>query len=86
MRKSRQALTAALGVAFMATAAVPAVAAEVVPFSAQPLEQAYALAYDDKDKGEGEGSCGEGKCGEGSCGEEKGGEGSCGEGKCGGNA
>lgn len=77
MSKKRQALTAALGVAFMAGAAV---AHSDGAFGVAPLSHGYALdtvlqqGEEGKDGKDGEGKCGEGKCGEGSCGE----EGSCG--------
>jgi uncharacterized low-complexity protein len=74
MSKRRQALTAALGVAFMAGAAV---AHSDGAFGVAPLSHGYALdtAFQQGEEGkDGEGKCGEGKCGEGSCGE----EGSCG--------
>lgn len=98
MTKSmRKPLAAALGAAFMATLAAPAVHAETNPFMASALSSGYDLGQSNK---AGEGKCGEGKCGgnaerkadgEGKCGEGKCGEGSAerkadGEGKCGGKA
>ena len=74
-------LAAALGAAFLASAALPAMAAtETNPFGNTPLDGGYDLVS----KADAEGKCGEGKCGEGKCGEEKADqEGKCGEGKCG---
>ena len=73
-------VAAAVGVAFVTSLAVSAVAvADENPFDATDLDAGYMLAGE----GEGEGSCGEG---EGSCGGDKGEEGKCGEGKCGGDS
>ncbi|MBU2885950.1 hypothetical protein KO507_09275 [Gilvimarinus agarilyticus] len=77
-------MAAAVGAAFMASAAMTSVAtAAENPFAAETLQSGYKLA-------DAEGKCGEGKCGEekadreGKCGEEKAeSEGKCGEGKCG---
>ncbi|USD22331.1 HvfA family oxazolone/thioamide-modified RiPP metallophore [Microbulbifer variabilis] len=94
-KKHLSPVAAAVGAAFIATAAmnVSASTAEANPFAAAELTSGYNLALADHDDKEKEGKCGhgknkEGKCGEGKkkegkCGEGKKKEGKCGEGKCG---
>lgn len=96
--QSKKPLAAAVGAAFLASAALaPLASAAENPFQLDRLAGGYNLA----EKGEAEGKCGEGKCGEGKCGEAKAkseaegkcgeakakreAEGKCGEGKCGGS-
>lgn len=87
-------LTAALGSAFITTAALSLPAAAADAFGATPLRQGYQLAQADTKAPEGK--CGtdkkvadDGKKADGSCGAEKKVEkkkdGKCGEGKCGAN-
>ncbi len=94
-RMVKKPLAAALGTAFLSSAAFTAMAAEAPnPFVANDLPSEYELVgqmgrKDEKEGNCGEGNCGEGNCGEGNCGEGKCGgegknEGSCGEGRCGG--
>ena len=79
-KKNFTPLAAAVGAAFLASAALSTVAsASENPFASQQLTVGYNLA-----EKAAEGKCGEGKCGEGKCGENKAEkEGKCGEGKCG---
>ncbi len=81
-KKNLTPLAAAVGAAFLASAALSTVAsASENPFASQQLTAGYNLA-----EKAAEGKCGEGKCGEGKCGgkkAEKKAEGKCGEGKCG---
>ncbi|AMX03215.1 HvfA family oxazolone/thioamide-modified RiPP metallophore [Microbulbifer thermotolerans] len=95
-KKNLSPVAAAVGAAFLASAAinVSASVGNANPFAAEELSSGYNLAMqqgeDKKKEGKcGEGKCGEGKkkegkCGEGKCGEGKKKEGKCGEGKCGG--
>lgn len=63
-KKMMTPLAAAVGAAFVATAALaPMASASENPFAAQELTSGYNLAGKDA-----EGKCGEGKCGEGKCG------------------
>jgi uncharacterized low-complexity protein len=80
-KKNLSPLAAAVGVAFLASAAI-SVADTANPFTAEELSSGYNLAMLDDDKGK-EGKCGEDKMKEGQCGEDKKKEGKCGEGKCG---
>ncbi|QFT53745.1 hypothetical protein [Microbulbifer sp. THAF38] len=86
-KKHLSPVAAAVGAAFIATAAMNVSAANSTanPFAAEDLTSGYNLAladhgHDNKDE---EGKKKEGKCGEGKCGEGKKKEGKCGEGKCG---
>lgn len=91
-KSTKTPFAAAIGAAFLATAAVSSYAmADANPFSAQELSSGYNLADNHAEGKEAEGKCGEGKCGEkkakeGKCGD-KAKEGKCGdkakEGKCG---
>ncbi|GAB2879411.1 hypothetical protein ACCI51_06425 [Microbulbifer echini] len=86
-KKHLSPVAAAVGAAFIATAAmnVSAANSDANPFAAEELNSGYNLAladHDHKDKDK-EGKCGEGKKKEGKCGEGKKKEGKCGEGKCG---
>lgn len=88
-KQQSKSLAAAVGAAFLATAAIaPVASAAENPFQMNQLSAGYQVADGHEGKC-GEGKCGdkgegEGKCGEGKCGEEKGeSEGKCGEGKCG---
>nr|WP_324258833.1 hypothetical protein [Cellvibrio fontiphilus] len=91
-------MSALMGVALGASAALTPVVAAESGFSAQTLDTGYTLAHNHTEKTDGEHKCGEakcgaehkkteseGKCGEGKCGAEKKAEaeGKCGEGKCG---
>ncbi|SHF56239.1 hypothetical protein SAMN04487965_2253 [Microbulbifer donghaiensis] len=82
-KKHLSPVAAAVGAAFLATAAinVSAAADSANPFAAEELSSGYSLALNDQEQ-EGEKKK-EGKCGEGKCGEGKKKEGKCGEGKCG---
>lgn len=98
MNNKISSLSALVGAAFVASAAlVPMASAADATFAATSLNAGYTLA-DNTDKSEGEHKCGEAKCGadkktegehkcgEGKCGAEHkkaDGEGKCGEGKCG---
>ncbi|MDP5209227.1 hypothetical protein [Microbulbifer sp. 2205BS26-8] len=85
-KKHLSPVAAAVGAAFIASAAmsVSAASSTANPFAAQDLTSGYNLALADEhgDKKK-EGKCGEGKKKEGKCGEGKKKEGKCGEGKCG---
>ncbi|WP_285763927.1 HvfA family oxazolone/thioamide-modified RiPP metallophore [Biformimicrobium ophioploci] len=79
-KKNMTPLAAAVGAAFLTSAAISANAEAANPFAAVELSAGYNLSSTlDGHKG-GEGKCGEGKCGEG---KDKKKEGKCGEGKCG---
>ncbi|MFC6634799.1 HvfA family oxazolone/thioamide-modified RiPP metallophore [Microbulbifer taiwanensis] len=97
-KKNLSPVAAAVGAAFLASAAMNVSASMdsgANPFAAEELSSGYNLAMQDDEGKKKEGKCGEGKCGEdkkkkeGKCGEGKCGEdkkkkeGKCGEGKCG---
>ena len=83
-KKHLSPVAAAVGAAFLASAAVnvSAAADNSNPFAAEELSSGYSLAMNEHDQQAGEKEK-EGKCGEGKCGEGKKKEGKCGEGKCG---
>lgn len=80
-KKLQSPLAAAVGAAFLASAAMSANAdnAGANPFAAEELPSGYNLAMLQDEEGKKK----EGKCGEGRCGEDKKKEGKCGEGRCG---
>ena len=88
-KNNSKTLAAAVGAAFLTTAALaPVASAAENPFQLSELKSGYQVAdaHEGKcggDKAEGEGKCGEGKAdAEGKCGEGKAdAEGKCGEGK-----
>jgi len=85
-KKNFSPIAAAVGAAFLASAAMNVSAAidsdsSANPFAAKELSSGYNLAMQEEGEKKKEGKCGEGKCGEGKKKEGKCGEGKCGEGK-----
>ncbi|HEY8940935.1 MAG TPA: hypothetical protein VIM59_12125 [Cellvibrio sp.] len=93
MKNKMSNLSALVGAAFVASAALaPIASAADATFNTTTLDAGYTLADNHANKSEGEHKCGEGKCAadhkkstddKKADGEQKCGEGKCGEGKCG---
>lgn len=86
MNNKISSLSAMIGAAFVASAALtPVASAAEANFSATALAAGYTLADNQANKSATEHKCGEAKCGadKKADGEHKCGEGKCGEGKCG---